>query len=202
MNGTVILTVKRKNPASEEAIEWSKKKNPPLMDPPEADLLMGYAKKCKIHFVEIGTHKGGSASLISRYLPPGVRLTTIDTFEEASEGSFPPQKKPPTYEEAKRTIQKQGETSKVKIIKGYSWEVAEAWTGEIDMLFIDGDHRYKAVKEDFKSWEPYLIKDGYILMHDVNRYEGVTRTYEEILRSPRFILEERVITLAAIKKLG
>jgi len=47
-----------------------------------------------------------------------------------------------------------------------------------------------------------LIKDGYILMHDVNRFEGVTRTYEEILRSPRFILEERVITLAAIKKLG
>lgn len=186
---------------SKQAIRWSKRKNPPLMDPPETDLLIKYVKRCKIHFVEIGTYKGGSASLISKYLSSGVSLTTIDTFEKTPEGSIPPKKEPPTLEEARETIERQGDISKVKIVKGYSWEVAKSWEKDIDMLFIDGDHRYEAVKKDFSSWEPHVIKGGRILVHDTN-FEGVRKAYEEILGSPRFLLEEKVGTLAVIKKLS
>jgi predicted O-methyltransferase YrrM len=186
---------------SKEAIEWSKKKNPPLMDPPEVDLLIKYVKKCKIHFVEIGTHKGGSASLISKYLPSNVRLTTIDTFEKAPTGSVPPEEEPPTYDEARETIEKQGDISKVDIIKGCSWKVAEDWDRYIDVLFIDGDHRYVAVKKDFTCWEPYVVKGGYILMHDIN-LKGVKKAYRELLKSPIFSLQEKVGVLAVIKKLA
>jgi predicted O-methyltransferase YrrM len=129
-----------------------------------------------------------------------VRLTTIDTFEKAPEGSFPPEKEPPKYEEAKETIEKQGDISKVEIVKACSWKVADNWDKNIDMLFIDGDHRYQAVRKDFNSWEPHLAKDGYILMHDMN-LRGVRKAYEEVLRSSRFLLKEGVGTLAVIKKL-
>lgn len=190
----------KKEIASQVAVRWTKKKNPPLMDPCESDLLIEYVKKCKIHFVEIGTHKGGSASLISKYLPMKVSLTTIDIFEKAPKGSMPPEKKPPKYEEAKETIEKQGDISKVEIVKGYSWKVAENWDKDIDMLFIDGDHRYQAVKKDFNSWEPHVVKDGHILMHDIN-LKGVRKAYEEKLRSSRFLLKERVGSLVIIKKL-
>lgn len=190
----------KKEIVSKVAIKWSKKKNPPLMDPCESDLLIKYVKKCKIHFVEIGTHKGGSASLISKYLLMNVRLSTIDTFEKAPEGSFPPEKEPPKYEEAKETIEKQGDISKVEIVKGCSWKVADSWDKNIDMLFIDGDHRYQAVRKDFNSWEPHLVKDGYTLIHDMN-LRGVRKAYEEILRSSRFLLKEGVGTLVVIKKL-
>ncbi len=190
----------KKKIGSKVAISWSKKKNPPLMDPCESDLLIRYVKKCKIHFVEIGTHKGGSASLISKYLPMNVRLTTIDIFEKAPKGSGPPEKKPPKYEEAEETIEKQGDISKVETVKGCSWKVADNWDKDIDMLFIDGDHRYHAVKKDFNSWEPHVVEGGYILMHDTN-LKGVRKSYEEILRSSRFLLKERVGSLVVIKKL-
>lgn len=190
----------RKEIASKVAIRWSRKKNPPLMDPCESDLLIKYVKKCKIHFVEIGTHKGGSASLVSKCLPMNVRLTTIDTFEKAPKGSIPPEKEPPKYEEAEETIEKQGDISKVEIVKGCSWKVAENWDKGIDMLFIDGDHLYHAVRKDFNSWEPHVVEDGYILMHDIN-LKGVRKVYEEILRSSRFLLKEGVGTLVVIKKL-
>lgn len=169
------------------------------MDPWEVDLLIKYARKCKIHFVEIGTHKGGSASLISKYLPQNVKLTTIDTFEKPPKGSIPPEEEPPEFEEAKETIEKQGDISKVEIIKGHSWEVAETWNKEIDMVLIDGDHRYHAVKKDFNSWGPHVVKDGYILIHDID-FKGVRKAYREILRNSGFLLEERVGTLAVIKR--
>jgi predicted O-methyltransferase YrrM len=192
---------KIKHSVSKEALKWSRKKNPPLMDPLEVDLLIKYVKKCKIHFVEIGTHKGGSASLISKYLPTSVKLTTIDTFEKAPKGSVPPEEEPPTYDEARETIEKQGNLSKVDIIKGCSWKVAEYWNKRIDILFIDGDHRYIAVKKDITSWAPHVVKNGYILMHDVN-LKGVKKAYRELLKSPRFSLEEKVGVLAVIKKLA
>ena len=191
---------KKKQSVSRTAIRWSKKNNPPMMDPPESDLLIKYVKKCKIHFVEIGTYKGGSTSLISTYLPLGIRMTSIDIFKQAPRGSMSPKEKS-TYKEAKKTIKDQGNISKVDIIQGKSWEIARKWNKKIDVLFIDGDHRYKVVKKDFFNWEPHVIKNGFILMHDVN-FEGVKKAYREILRNPRLILKEKIGNLAVIKKLS
>ena len=187
---------------SKAAIEWSKKKNPPLMDPIERDLLIKYVKECKIHFVEIGTYKGGSAAMISKYLPSGINLTTIDIFRKAPKVSTsqPSKEKIPTYEEAKRTIEKEGKKSKVKIIKGNSWKISKEWKRKIDVLFIDGDHSYEGVKKDFTSWEPHLVRGGYILFHDAN-FKGVKRFLKEILKNSRFSFKERTGNLAVIKKL-
>jgi predicted O-methyltransferase YrrM len=194
---------KIKPSASKVAMSWTKKKNPPLMEPIETDLLIKYVKKCKIHFVEIGTYKGGSTSIISKYLPNDVHLTTIDIFKKASEISIsqPIKEKLPTYEEAKKTIEEQGNISKVEIIKGNSWKIAKNWKRKIDILFIDGDHSYEGVKRDFSNWEPYLVRGGYILMHDVN-FKGVKKFIKEILKNPRFFFKERAGQLAVIKKLN
>ncbi len=189
----------KKEVASKTACEWSQKTNPPIMDPLETDLLIKYVKKCKIHFVEIGTYKGGSAALISKYLSENVRLTTIDIFDKPPRGSIPPDGKLPTYEDARSTIIKEGNIKKVKIIKGVSWSVVKKWKKNIDILFIDGDHRYKAVKRDFNIWEPYVIKGGYILIHDIN-FPGISKVFKEILENPKFLLKERSGNLAVIEK--
>lgn len=194
------MNKRNKYSVSKTAIEWTKKKNPPMMDPPETDLLLKYVKKCKIHFVEIGTYKGGSASIISLYLPKGVRMTTIDIFRKVHEDALSPEE-PPTLKEAKETVKKQGNISKVDIIQGNSWEIARKWSKKIDILFIDGDHRYETVKKDFASWESYLVKGGFILMHDVN-FKGVKKALKEILKIKRFSLTEKVGTLVVIKKLS
>lgn len=35
-----------------------------------------------------------------------------------------------------------------------------------DMIFVDGDHHFEAVRRDFQKFLPHLKKDGLILFHD------------------------------------
>lgn len=72
------------------------------------------------------------------------------------------------------------------LIEGDFNEVAETWDKKIDILHIDGSHKYEDIKQDFETWSKFLNDDGVILMHDTcveefcgNEY-GVKRFFEEI----------------------
>jgi predicted O-methyltransferase YrrM len=39
--------------------------------------------------------------------------------------------------------------------------------GMIDLLFIDGDHRYEGVRKDFEMYSPLVRKGGIIAFHDI-----------------------------------
>lgn len=50
-----------------------------------------------------------------------------------------------------------------------------------DFLFIDGDHAYESVKQDFLSWKPNLRPESTVVFHDVDGgHEGVTRFFKEL----------------------
>lgn len=49
---------------------------------------------------------------------------------------------------------------------GTSEQVNRTWTEAIDLLFIDGDHSYAAVKKDFTQWSPFLKPGGTIVFDD------------------------------------
>jgi len=49
------------------------------------------------------------------------------------------------------------------LIKGYSQHVP--WVADIDFLFIDGDHTYEAVIDDW-DWTLYMKTGGLLAMHD------------------------------------
>jgi predicted O-methyltransferase YrrM len=38
---------------------------------------------------------------------------------------------------------------------------------EVDILFIDGDHSYDGVKQDFENYTPLLSKSGIVILHDI-----------------------------------
>lgn len=38
--------------------------------------------------------------------------------------------------------------------------------GDFDLIFLDGDHSYEAVKRDLQGLLPFLVEGGYIIMHD------------------------------------
>src|SRR5437764_903099 len=63
----------------------------------------------------------------------------------------------------------------------------------IDLLHIDGSHRYEDIKQDFECWLPKLSEKGIALLHDVmvrDRGFGVWRLWLEIAdRHPTFIFE-------------
>lgn len=50
------------------------------------------------------------------------------------------------------------------------------------MLWVDGDHGYQAVRQDFDDWFPRLAEGGWYAMHDtVNAWYGPTRLARELL---------------------
>ena len=71
----------------------------------------------------------------------------------------------------------------VEPILAESSAAAQRWTqGAIRLLFIDGDHRYPAVKQDFDLWSPHVVAGGLIVLDDVSEhYPGVMQLYNEVL---------------------
>jgi hypothetical protein len=71
-------------------------------------------------------------------------------------------------------------------IKGYFDDVAKTWDKKIDILHIDGDHKYESIKNDYETWSKFLSENGVILLHDtcveeINDKEyGVKKFFEEI----------------------
>lgn len=55
---------------------------------------------------------------------------------------------------------------------------------KIDFLFIDGDHTYEGVKQDFETFKPLVAKGGIIALHDAaetdNSSVEVNRYWQEI----------------------
>jgi len=58
----------------------------------------------------------------------------------------------------------------LEIIKGYFDEVVKTWDKPIDILHIDGLHKYKECKNDYEKWSPFVKDDGVILFHDTISY--------------------------------
>ena len=75
------------------------------------------------------------------------------------------------------------------------------WNKEIDILFIDGNHTYEAVKADYERYEPFVKSKGLILMHDVtNKNWGVKDFWKEIKYS-KVILQLDAAGMGIINKL-
>lgn len=55
--------------------------------------------------------------------------------------------------------------------------------GPYDVVFIDGDHSYEGVKQD---WEDYGKMGNMVIFHDINPENGlgVSRVWHDILRTP------------------
>ena len=55
------------------------------------------------------------------------------------------------------------------------------WPGGFDLIFLDADHSYEAVKADIEAWWPHLRDDGVMVGHDfeVRGFDGVTKAVRE-----------------------
>ena len=96
-----------------------------------------------------------------------------------------------------------------KYIQGSSYEQGtirkvkkELDKNKIDVLFIDGDHSYEAVKKDFNAYLPLVKKGGIIGFHDIinpstwrvkGKVVGTSKFWKEIkdkYKSTRFVYEK------------
>ncbi len=77
-------------------------------------------------------------------------------------------------------------------IKTPSVAAAAAWKRpEIDLLYIDGDHRYQAVKSDLLAWGPHVKEGGFFSGHDYGScFEGVKRAIDEVVGLPEVVFSD------------
>jgi predicted O-methyltransferase YrrM len=60
----------------------------------------------------------------------------------------------------------------VRIVRKLSYQFAAEHAGEFDLIFIDADHSYEAVKRDWQDWTPKLKIGGRIALHDSQPMPG------------------------------
>lgn len=58
---------------------------------------------------------------------------------------------------------------------------SRVWPYGVDLVFIDGDHRYEAVKADIESWLPKVRPGGYLCGHDLDVFAGVNDALRDTL---------------------
>ena len=119
--------------------------------------------------VDLGTANGYSAALLGCL---GCKIITIDNYKDKSQSRY-------TIQELKeQEIFK--ELQNIEFIEGESIEVAKTFEDEsIDLIFIDADHSFQAVKTDIEAWLPKLKRKGKMFFHDYESYPDVALAVNE-----------------------
>jgi cephalosporin hydroxylase len=139
---------------------------------------------------EIGTDKGGTLYLWCQASESDALILSLDLPSRMR------------YSERRRRLYSQFKKSKhqtLTFLPGDSHSAAaeervKSTLGErqIDFLFIDGDHTYEGVKQDFLTYSKLVRSGGIIAFHDIRTVRpgcGVKEFWEEL--SPSIPLENR-----------
>ena len=117
------------------------------------------------NFMEIGTDQGGTFAIWSKLSKDGIRISV-----DLPHGNFGRE----DYDVTKRDNYLRTLGSNVTMIHGSSHdekikkEVSEIiGDNKLDFLFIDGDHTYEGVKQDFLMYKEFVREGGWIGFHDI-----------------------------------
>jgi predicted O-methyltransferase YrrM len=76
---------------------------------------------------------------------------------------------------------------RVTVLKSYTYEVVSQLQKDFfDLVFIDADHSYEAVRFDIINYAPKVKLGGLLCGHDYSRnWPGVVRAVQELLTAPQ-----------------
>jgi predicted O-methyltransferase YrrM len=135
--------------------------------------------------VEIGSWKGRSTTwLASGARLAGRRVYAVDPHRGSREDPGAA-----TLDEFVGNLARNALADVVDPLIMSSEEAAAHIAGPVELLFIDGDHAYEAVRRDAELWLPRLTDGGLVMFHDVATaaYTGPRRVVREMVcRNPRF----------------
>ncbi len=128
--------------------------------------------------VEIGSYHGRSTIFLGRAAPAGARVVAIDPHAGNDRG---PQEIRGTSDEGEadhrvfsETLRRAGVTDVVRHVRRPSQSALDAVDGDVDLLFVDGAHRYRPALEDIERWGARVAPGGTMLVHDSFSSLGVT----------------------------
>jgi predicted O-methyltransferase YrrM len=159
---------------------------------PEAALLRELAAGRR-RVVEIGVYEGSSAVVLCEVLGPEAELHLVDPFGHHADAL--PAGWAATERAGRRVVARavrRHDGPGVHWHIDFSAPVARRWRGgEIDLLFIDGDHREAGVAEDWELWHGLVGPGGTVVFHDARAgrpdgrgLPGPTAVVDRLFRGP------------------
>jgi predicted O-methyltransferase YrrM len=128
--------------------------------------------------VEIGSYHGRSAIVLATAAPEGVEVVAIDPHAGNDRG---PQQIVGPAEEGQRdheaflaNLERAGVRARVRHVRMPSEHAGSEVQGGIDLLYIDGAHRYAPARSDIVEWGDRVVPGGTLLIHDSFSSVGVT----------------------------
>lgn len=146
--------------------------------------LMRLSERPPRSIVELGTAYGGTLFLFARIAMPDATIVTVDMPAGPFGGGYP-RTHTPLFKSFARDKQR------IRLIRGDSHSpdtlraVREIVGTTVDLLFIDADHTYEGVRNDFETYSPLVRSSGLIAFHDIvdgppEAVGGVPRLWKEL----------------------
>ncbi|MDZ7330977.1 MAG: class I SAM-dependent methyltransferase [candidate division KSB1 bacterium] len=170
----IQILVEQNAPEIRQLLELLTKIPEPMCSSPQPEFLYALAKSVPADgtIVEIGTCAGKSliSMAMARRAINGTPVHSIDIEKHPLIDNY---------------IDAAGVRDWTDLIIGESTKVAQHWSHPIDLLFIDGDHRYIGVKRDILAWQKWVKMNGMVAFHDYGDGTGVPRAiHKKILNRP------------------
>jgi predicted O-methyltransferase YrrM len=145
--------------------------------------------------VEIGSYLGASSRFLAAGMPAAGRLYCVDTWNNETMPEGPRE----TLPEFQKNIAPFAD--RISIVRKNSRDLAaEDLALPLDLVFIDGDHTYEAVKRDFGKVAPWLGDGKILAFHDCTYFEGVSRVVGEAMATGGWQIGGNVDSLVWLRK--
>jgi predicted O-methyltransferase YrrM len=141
--------------------------------------------------VEIGSYHGRSAIVLASAAPVGVQVICIDPHGGNDRG---PQQYEGEIAEGQRdhetfvaNLRRAGVIDRIRHLRKASQDAVGDVQGDVELLYIDGAHRYNPARADIERWGAKVVSGGTMLIHDSFSSVGVTLAIgSTLLTGPHF----------------
>ncbi len=157
--------------------------------------------------VEIGSFRGRSTIVLARAAPPDAAVVAIDPHAGSDRGpqEFAPDQVRGDADLAAFTanLDRAGVANRVRHVRRPSQGALGEVTGPIDLLYIDGAHRFRPALQDLIRWGDRVRPGGTMLIHDAFSSVGVTLAIgARLLGGGRYAYVGRSRSLAEYRRLA
>lgn len=147
-----------------------------MQKPTELTLLLEFLREKELNtVVEIGTANGGVFYTLCQLATDNAHLVSIDLPGGEFGGGYTPD----AIKRYRKFRKKQQELHFIlndsHLEKTKQMLVDTLKGAKLDLLFIDGDHTYEGVKQDWKMYSPLVRKGGIIVFHDIMTHLAAPR---------------------------
>lgn len=130
--------------------------------------LAGFVKSLGLtQIVEVGTWFGGSTQALERGLEGPGKIVTIDICQHNPDGLTP-------FDKIKRIT---GDAASPAVLNDIAAEIAPT----IDLLYLDGDHRYESNRDILRLYGPRL-RPRWVIMDDIHWQWSMEKLWAQVLK--------------------